>query len=182
MRQFCAVANVGVFHFHVVTHFYVVANDRTGTEMDERADFAAILDFTIVGIGKLQMVVIAHVDIGHADVRPDLAVFANDRLPFEDRSRIEHRIAADDDRRIDIGVGRIDDRDSSGHQFYQFALAQYLFGFSQLQARVDAQCFLICGDSIGADHLTGSDEHADNIRQIIFALRIVIADLMQHGP
>ena len=112
VRQFRAIADGGVLDFHIVADFDLIADDRIGPEMDEWADFTAVLDFAVMSIHELDMVVIAHLDVSHADVRADLAAFADDRIAFEDRPRIKYRIAADGNGRIDIGIIGIDDRNA----------------------------------------------------------------------
>ena len=128
------------------------------------------------------MVVIAHLDVSHADVRADLAAFADDRIAFEDRPRIKDGVAADGDRRIYIGVIRIDDGNAIGHEFIQFTLAQDPFGFSHLLTRVYTECFRIGRRSKGTDDFACRYEHADDIGQIVFALRVVIGDVVKHIP
>ena len=177
-----AIADVGILHFHIVANLHIVADDRVGTEVDTGPDFAAILDFTIVGIRELEMVVVAHDDIGHAHIWTDMAAFADDRITFEYSPRIKDAVAANGDRRVHVRIGRIDDSDAIGHELDQLALAQYLFGFSHLEPRVDAQRFLIVRRSKSADALACADEHADNIRQVVFPLGVVIRHRMEQFP
>ena len=182
MGQLRAVADGGVLDFHVVADLDVVADDRIGPEVDEGADFAAVFDFAVVGICKLKVVSAAHDDVRHADVRADLAVFADDGAAFQDRSRIQDRIAAYGNGRIDVGVIGVDDRHAVRHELFQLAAAQHLLGFGHLQARVDAQRFFIIRRGEGADNLAGIDEHADDIGQVILALGVVVRHVMKHLP
>ena len=182
MGQLRAVADGGVLDFHVVADLDVVADDRIGPEVDEGSDFAAVFDFAVVGVRKLKVVAAAHDNVRHADVRADLAVFADDGAAFQDRSRIQDRIAAYGNGRIDVGVIGIDDRHAVCHELFQLAAAQHLFGFGHLQARVDAQRFFIIRCGKGADDLAGIDEHADDIGQVILALGVVVRHVMKHLP
>ena len=182
MGQFRAVTDRRVFDFHIISDFYVIADDRIGSEVDEGSDFTAIFDLAVVGVHELDMVIVAHLYIGHADIGSDVAVFADDRMALEDRPRIKYRIAADGNGRIDIGIIGIDDRNAVSHELLKLATAQNLFGFGHLLAGIDAQRFVIRRCRKGADNVARRYEHADDIGQIILALGIVIGNVMQHIP
>ena len=135
-----------------------------------------------MSIHELDMVVIAHLDVSHADIRTDLAAFADDCISFEDRPRIEDGVAADGNRRVYIGIIGVNDGDAIGHEFIQFTLAQDPFGFGHLLTRVYTERFRIGRCGKGTDDLACRYEHADDIGQIIFTLGIVIGDVVKHIP
>ena len=53
----------------------------------------------------------------------DLAGRPDACLPLEIHIRVDDRISADLDVRVDVGRGRIDERHAGGHQFFVFLLS-----------------------------------------------------------
>ena len=128
------------------------------------------------------MIVRAHLYVCHADVWPYLAVFTDNGISFQDRSRIQDRIPAYYYRRIYIGICRVDNRNTIGHQFVELAAAQDLFCCRQLLPGIDSQRFFIIRSGKRTDYLSCIHQHADNIRQIVFTLGIIIIYVVQHLP
>ncbi|KAJ3079275.1 hypothetical protein HK102_003908, partial [Quaeritorhiza haematococci] len=149
-----------------------VAGDGAGAEggtvdLDERADFHAV--------GQLG----AGAEVGE---RAELAADAHLHRAVDDGERPDDGVAAEDGAAVDVGVAGIDDRDPLGHPVVLDPGLHELGGLGQVLAGVDAE------DVVGREDVEGDDlaahvvELLGGVGQVVFALGVAGADLLQGVP
>ena len=89
---------------------------------------------------------------------------------------MDHRVGADLDVRIDVGRGRIDERDAGGHQFFVLLLSHDSAHFRQFGAAVDAPDFLGVVDHERFDRQLPPAVDGDQVGQVVLALRVLRRD------
>lgn len=111
--------------------------------------------------------------------RPDLAAGADARRPFNHCSCADDRIRADGHVVIDVDAGGGFDRHALVHQVLQDAPAHQVGHQSQVLAAVDGLDLVGHRGGDGGGLGAALNQQFDGVRQIIFALRVLVRDAVQ---
>ena len=68
----------------------------------------------------------------------DFARGSDARVALEKDARVNHGVGPDCDVGVDVGGGRVDQRDAGGHQLFIFLLADHAADLCELGSAVDA--------------------------------------------
>jgi len=168
----------GVFDLDIGSDQDIVGEDGTRANMAVRPDVAVPPDHALGRDRIRDDCPVADLHIIEASLRPDPAVFADNRLPPEDSARVDDRIAADLNHRVDPGRIRVDDLHAACHMPAADTAVQDLPGLFQLNPVVDAADLVeVC--NIGTDLVAVPDQDLNRIGQVIFLLRVSGVDPAQ---
>ena len=117
--------------------------------------------------------------VDDARARVDLARAADSGLAFDEDARVNHRVGADLDPRIDVRRGRIDQRDAGGHQFLVLLLSDHRADLGELGAAVDAANLARMLDCECRDGAAAAPVDPDEIGQVVLALGVVGPDRVE---
>ena len=129
-------------------------------------------------VTKLPHDIIAHPDILQAYAGANFTVFTDNGISLNPGLRIDDRITANLDITIHIGCIRIHKGNTLGHKLLILAAAQDFFSAGKLQTGVNAQRGFIIVSSHSPDFFPLLPENFQHIRQVVFALCIVIRNLL----
>ena len=162
MAHFRARAEHGFFRLDEVADLRALADHRSRAQPRERTDARAFFHAR-----AFQMRERLHLRaVGDDDARPEDDVRTNDDI------LTDFRVIGK------INRLRIEQRRTVLHRTPPRAGLEETFGFGELHPRIDAEDFLFVGfdDNRGASALA---RETDNVREVIFALGVVVADLRQ---
>ena len=155
-----------------VLDFDIVADSPAGADVTIRTD--------VCGGSELD-VVLDHTRLDDA-VGLDVHPFADPARSVDHAARFDARVLPDLYSRVDVGRRGIDHCDSGGHQLLQIAFALYGLSHSQVAAIVYAESFLFVRQDQRFDLLAPSDGDADQVRQVVLALSVVVAERSERVP
>ena len=170
----------GLLQLHEVADLGALANRRPGRRCANGPTAAP--SATCAPDDQAEVVdrhAVADLRVGDAHVRLDLARRPDPRLPFDDHAGVNHRVGANLDVRIDVGRGRVDERDAGRHQFFVLVLSHEPAHFRQFRAAVDAADFLRVVDHERFDRQLAPAVDGDQIGQVELALGVLRGDAAQ---
>ena len=89
---------------------------------------------------------------------------------------MNHRVGADLDVGVDVGRGRVDERDPGGHQLFVLVLSHDPAHFRQFGAAVDAADFLRVVHDQRFHRQLAAAVDGNEIGQVVLALRVLRRD------
>ena len=95
------------------------------------------------------------------------------RLSLDDHTWMYHRVGAHLHVGVDVGRGRVDDRDAGGHQFFVLRLSHDSAHFREFRAAVDAPDFRGVVDHERFHRQLPPPIDGNQIRQVELALRVL---------
>ena len=145
--------------------------------MGKRSDDGAAIDAAASHHdGKFEQNFIADLHVREKSAAVDLTTLANDSFALEMSVGTDHRVFADGYAFVDVGGVRVLERHSRQQPFFVNALAQILFHKSELLSGIDSHHLTAVLHLYGLDNFLLSETDGDDVRQIIFALSIVVFD------
>ena len=166
---------VRFFHLDEIPDAGARADVAARTHVSPGADDRKIADLAIDHHAIGQHHVFAHDRAGEPGVGPDLAVRADARTASDRGVRQNGHVAREVQIGFEIRRCRIDDRDARAHVVLAQAQVEQRGRRRKLDAIVDAEDARRFGGGHGNDAFSVRDEVRDRIGQVIFGLRVFVA-------
>ena len=163
-----------LFQLHEISDFGSFPNHRFRPQMGKGADRRALCNTRTDDEAE----VVDDRTIG--DFRPDNADMALDfagcpdaALSLNRHTGMYYRVGAHLHIGIDVGCGRVDDRDAGGHQFFVLRLSHKATHFRELRAAVDAPDLLRVVDNERFHRQLAAPVDAYQVGQVELALGVL---------
>ena len=114
--------------------FNVFANGRAGANVNVRTERHAVANLRLVAIAELRSNSVADSHIREANVRPYVAVFADNGLALKVGVGVNNRVLPDFNVAVDKGRVGVDNRYTAVHQCAFLAHTQGAVGCGELHA------------------------------------------------
>ena len=115
---------------------------------------------------------IANLCVHQACAAVDFAAFSDGGSAFDRDARVQNRVRANRHLGIDVSRRRILDRDAGGHEALILRLSHDATHCRELDAAVDALDFFRMSHRLGFHSPPICSINRDQVRQVVFALRI----------
>ncbi len=158
-----------------VPDLHAVGKYRFVTQMRERADRDVVAHAAVQDDAFANRDAIAETRIRKPRVRADDALLARLRETPNGTVRIDDGVATDRQFGLQIRRVRIDDGDAVAHILRAQAFVHFLASRRELDPVVDAKNVKMIAGHHGDDAFAAAHEIRDGVRQIILALRVVVA-------
>ena len=144
---------------------------RTGADVGERTEKRTGLDCRICHHSVVSHThTVTERGVHNPAAGVDFTRGANLRRPFQEHARVDHRIGSDNDVAVDVGGGRVNQRDTCGHQLFVLLLADHGTDLGKFCAAVDAANLFRALDRPGSDGVFLFAIDGDQVRQVVLAL------------
>ena len=111
--------------------------------------------------------------VGDGDVGVDLAGRTDACPALDDHARMDDGVSADFHVGVDVGRGRIDERDPGRHQLFVLVLSHDPAHFREFCAAVNASDFIRVGHHDRFDRQLAPPVDAHQIGQVVLALGVL---------
>ena len=179
VRHLGAVADLGVLRLDEAADLAAGAETRAGPQEGERPDRRARTDLGELGLGAHDAGAVVDLDVAQGRVGADDAVAA-DRGRTEDlRAGVHDRVGADRDVGIDPRRRGVDDDGALAHRRLDGAAVELGAEPGELDLVVDPLGLPEVLDEVGAHAEPAAAGDADDVGEVLLALRVVGAHLGQ---
>lgn len=170
------------FYLHKIAYFASVSHTAFRPEISKRSDLSIGSDFTLFNNRFQDIGTVAYGTVLDDRISADYTAVSDDRTAFQFCARPYLGIISDDDVLFYIYTFRIDYRYACSHMSFGDAASHDSRRFRKLYSVVDPHDFIRVVHRKSACTRAAFHGYADEIGDIIFILRILIAQFRQIFP
>ena len=176
---FGGAAEARIFDFHEVADARLGVELRAGTQAGERPDSASRADVgALDNAVRFDNATVADATVADDAAGPDDASVADFDFAFQHHIDIDHAVAAERAPSAQVESRRVDDAHTVVEQRARLAGLKHALGARQVGRGVDAQG-LLRGRRASGDVDAGGGRMRDDVGQVKFVLRVVVAEAGQ---